>query len=228
LSSTGPISFDVRNHFQVARDLLLETRDLLIGQADSLSVDWALARGWADYLRALSDEALTSADTLGISRCFVADADCPTSLRDLAARVEAFCVLPRWKAPQDPAVNWSSTHARKRQRIAAVRHALGAFYPRFSQLVDMGAGRGQRTTRAARALLVTALGLEMDPERVEVVSKSGPEVTKVALPLTRKPVPAPFSPRTLLLPNGMQEEPLLGMSGSRPRVDRRLRVRYCP
>ena len=33
-----------------------------------------------------------------------------------------------------------------------------------------------------------------------MVSKSGPEVMKVAVPLTRKPVPAPFSPRTLLLP----------------------------
>ena len=168
LSFAGISSFDVPHRFQVARELLLETRDLLIGRADSLSADWALARGWADYLRALSDEALTSADTLGIAKWFLADADCPASLRDLAARVEAFCVLPRWQAPQEPAANWPATHARKRQQIEAVLHVLGAFYPRLSQLVDVGAGRGQLTTRAARALSVPGLGLERDPERVAV------------------------------------------------------------
>ncbi len=38
------------------------------------------------------------------------------------------------------------------------------------------------------------------PNLAFVASKSGPAVTKAAVPLIRKPVPGPFSPCTLLLP----------------------------
>ena len=47
-----------------------------------------------------------------------------------------------------------------------------------------------------------------------IVSKSGPEVTKVEVPLTRKPVPAPFSPRTLLLPKVTRTLSLVAMLAS--------------
>jgi hypothetical protein len=86
--------------------------------------------------------------------------------------VEGLCVLPHFELPEDPSenpdVDWPFTGARKRRQIAAVLHVLRMFYPRICQLVDVGAGRGQLTTRAARALSVPALGLERNSERVAV------------------------------------------------------------
>jgi hypothetical protein len=168
----------LRRQHAAVRDVLDEARDLLLGRVDSLPVAWAEARGWSGYLLALSEDALAKADTLGIGRWFLADPDCPRSLRELARRVEDLCVLPRWHQPeassQDPKddpkevpkIDWPSTGARKRQQIVAVLHLLRTFYPRISRLVDVGAGRGQLTARAARALAVPALGLERDSERV--------------------------------------------------------------
>jgi hypothetical protein len=156
----------IRRQYAATRDLLEEARDVLIERVHCLPVAWAEARGWSSYLLALSENALDTADTLGIGKWFLADPDCPASLRELARRVEELCVLPRWELPENPSVDWTFTGARKRQQIAAVLHHLRAFYPRICQLVDVGAGRGQLTTRAARALSVPALGLERDSERV--------------------------------------------------------------
>jgi hypothetical protein len=89
-------------------------------------------------------------------------------LRELARRVDGLCLLPRWDLPERLTMDWPLTGARKRQQIAAVLHVLRVFYPRISQLVDVGAGRGQLTARAARALSVPALGLERNRERVAV------------------------------------------------------------
>jgi hypothetical protein len=164
--------FNIRRQHAAARDLLGEARDLLLGRVDSLPVAWAKARGWSSYLLALSEDALDTADTLGIGKWFLADPECPTTLRELAKRVEGLCVLPHFELPEDPSenpdVDWPFTGARKRRQIAAVLHVLRMFYPRICQLVDVGAGRGQLTTRAARALSVPALGLERNSERVAV------------------------------------------------------------
>jgi len=165
---TAPIA---RQHAE-ARDVLEEARDLLLGRVDSSPVAWAEARGWSGYLLALSEDALAKADTLGIGKWFLADPHCPASLRELARRVEGVCVLPRWDLPENSGaesrIDWPLTGARKRHQIAAVLHLLRAFYPRISELVDVGAGRGQLTTRAATELSIPALGLERDSERVAV------------------------------------------------------------
>jgi len=52
----------------------------------------------------------------------------------------------RWYLPEDSSgdptsTDWPFTGARKRQQIAAVLHLLRTFYPRISELVDVGAGR---------------------------------------------------------------------------------------
>jgi hypothetical protein len=162
--------FSLQRQYVAVRDVLEETRELLLGRVDSLPVAWAEARGWGPYLLGLSDEAMDAADTLGIARWFLTDPDCPPSLRGLAHRVENLCLLPRWDLQEDCAEKWPFTSARKRRQIAAVLQLLRTFYPRISELVDVGAGRGQLTTRAARALEVSALGLERDRERVAVAS----------------------------------------------------------
>ena len=174
---TNEGEFPICSRHAAVRDLLDETRDLLLGRVDCLPMDslpvaWTEARGWSGYLLALSEDALAKADSLGIGKWFLADPDCPTSLRELAQRVEDLCVLPHWDLPEPPSedagIDWPFTGARKRQQIAAVLQLLHAFFPHISQLVDVGAGRGQLTTRAARALSVPALGLERDSERVAV------------------------------------------------------------
>jgi hypothetical protein len=171
-SHTNDSQFSIRRQYAAARDVLDEARDILLGRVDSLPVPWAEARGWSHYLLSLSDDALTTADTRGIGRWFLTDPDCPQSLRALAQRVEELCVLPRWYLPEDPSkdpsTDWPFTGARKRRQIAAVLHLLHAFYPRISELVDVGAGRGQMTTRAARALAIPTVGLERNSERVAV------------------------------------------------------------
>jgi hypothetical protein len=156
----------IRRQYAATRDLLDEASDVLLERVHCLPVAWAEARGWSSYLLALPEDALDTADTLGIGKWFLADPACPASLRELARRVEELCVLPRCDLPENPGVDWPFTGARKRQQIAAVLHHLRAFYPRICQLVDVGAGRGQLTTQAARALSVPALGLERDRERV--------------------------------------------------------------
>jgi hypothetical protein len=171
-SYTDAPQFPLRRRYAAVRDVLDGTRDVLLERVDSLPVAWSQARGWSRYLLALSDDALNRADTLGIGRWFLADPDCPQTLRDLAHRVEELCVLPQWDGHENPsedlAMEWPFTGARKRRQIAAVLQLLRAFYPRISELVDVGAGRGQLTTRAARTLAVPALGLERDHERVAV------------------------------------------------------------
>jgi len=171
----------LRHHHAAAKGFLDETRDVLLERPDSLPVAWAEARGWSSYLLGLSESALETADTLGIGKWFLADPDCPATLRDLARRVEVLCVLPRWapaETPDDqPKVDCPFTGARKRQQIAAMLHILRAFYPRISHVVDVGAGRGQLTAQAARALSVPALGLERNSERVAVARLLAGEAT---------------------------------------------------
>ena len=49
--------------------------------------------------------------------------------------------------------------------------------------------------------IVTANAARAHANLFLVASKSGPELINAAVPLIRKPVPGPFLPATLLLPN---------------------------
>jgi hypothetical protein len=160
-------SFDlVSSHARVTA-LLAETRDLILQRGDAT---WAQALGWHEYLLGISEADLEHADTQGSAAWFAADAHCPPSLRALAERTLAVTTgLPK---PTTPAAELPTelpfTNTRKRVQVATIVALLRSEFPQLSEIVDVGAGRGQLTTQAASRLAVPALGLERDPERVAV------------------------------------------------------------
>lgn len=148
--------------------LLAEARDLVLVRADDVAPPWAVSRGWHDYLLGLDEAELERADGGGIATWFAGDARCPPSLRELARRTLAVHALvappPRLPRPEPiPSLN-----PRKRGQVAALVHVLRERFADVSEIVDVGAGRGHVTARAASALAVPAVGLERDPERVAV------------------------------------------------------------
>jgi hypothetical protein len=160
----APPSFDLASAHARVLALLAQARDLVL-QRDAR---WAQARGWREYLLGLSETELEHADTQGIAAWFAGDAACPPSLRSLAQLTLAVTTgLPTAGEPM-PAIELAFTNERKRAQVAVLLRLLREAFPRPSEIVDVGAGRGQLTTQAASALAVPALGLESDPERVEV------------------------------------------------------------
>jgi hypothetical protein len=143
--------------------LLEEARALIVERWEAA---WAQDRGWRDYLLAISESDLERADTQDIATWFAADTHCPPSLRELAEHTFAVTTsIPRLP-DQAPPVALPFMNVRKRAQVAAVLRLLRESFPRPSELVDVGAGRGQLTTQAASTLSVPAVGLERDPDRV--------------------------------------------------------------
>jgi hypothetical protein len=146
--------------------LLGQTRDLILRRWDA---GWARERGWYEYLQGISEADLEHADTQGIATWFTRDDLCPPSLRALAERTLATTTgLPTATPFPEPPTELPFTSPRKRVQVATLLHLLRTEFPRLSEIVDVGAGRGQLTTQAASTLAVPALGLERDPERVTV------------------------------------------------------------
>lgn len=154
--------------------LLARTRDIVLVRAEAMPPSWAVSNGWAEYLLGLPEDALDRADTEGIAAWFAHDAGCPASLRELAERASAVTALVPELAIRAPARDLPSPshrrgpNLRKRGQLAAIvpllRHAFGE----LSEIVDVGAGHGHLTTRAAVELALPAVGLDRDPERVAV------------------------------------------------------------
>lgn len=160
-----PPRFDLASAHARVVELLAETRDLVLQRWDT---GWAHERGWREYLLGISEADLEQADTQGIAAWFAGDAPCPSSLRGLAERTLAITTgLPQ--TPEGvPSAALPFTNPRKRAQVATLLRLLREGFPQLSEVVDVGAGRGQLTTQAASALAVPALGLERDPERVAV------------------------------------------------------------
>jgi hypothetical protein len=148
--------------------LLAEAREIVLLRAAATPPSWCLAHGWQGYLLGLSEAALECADTEGIAAWFLADPDCPSSLRDLAEQVRAFLALvPVVPGLAEPA-ELPFMNVRKRGQVAAMVRVLRESFPDLQEIVDVGAGSGHLTRRASAELSVAALGLERDPERVAV------------------------------------------------------------
>jgi hypothetical protein len=158
-------NLDVASAYARVVALLAQARDLILQRWDA---NWAQARGWHEYLLGLSEAGLEQADTNGIAEWFAGDTDCPPSLHALAERtLEVTTGLPTPRAPT-PTAALPFTNARKQAQVAVLLELLREGFPQLSEIVDVGAGRGQLTTQAASTLAVPALGLERDPERVAV------------------------------------------------------------
>lgn len=134
-------------------------------RVESLSVTWAQARGWSDYLLSLEEDALHEADLKGIAPWFESDTHCPQSLRDLAARVASLTRLPSFNAAKMTSTVQGAS-ARKNQQITAILQLLPQFFPKPTHLIDVGSGRGHLATLLAQAFMVPTLGMECHPGRV--------------------------------------------------------------
>jgi hypothetical protein len=158
--------FDLVSAYARVLALLAQARDLIMQRWD---VCWAQERGWHEYLLGISEADLECADTQGIAAWFAGDAHCPPSLHALAETTLAVTTgLPTAPPPTQPPPELAFTNLRKRSQVATLLALLRTEFPQASEIVDVGAGRGQLTTRAASTLAVPALGLERDPERVAV------------------------------------------------------------
>jgi hypothetical protein len=155
--------FDLASAHARVVALLAESRALIVERWDGR---WAEERGWRQYLLSIGESDLERADTQGIATWFAGDPSCPPSLRQLAERTLAVTTsIPRL-TEQAPPVDLPFMNVRKRSQAAAILRLLREAFPHVSEIVDVGAGRGQLTTQAASTLSVPALGLERDPDRV--------------------------------------------------------------
>lgn len=168
LTASPPLDLDAAYAEVVA--ILDGARDIVLGRVEGRGPEWIDDRGWRPYLLSLGEAALERADTLGIAPFFLADPGCPPSLRELARRTASvLAALPRF--PQDaPPVDFPHMNPRKRGQVAAILRILREAFADLTEIVDVGAGRGQLTTRAAAALAIPAVGIERDPDRVAMAT----------------------------------------------------------
>jgi hypothetical protein len=163
-------TIDLAAAYARAVTLLDDAKDVVLSRVEAMSPGWAETRGWQAYLLGISEADLERADTEGIAAWFLGDAACPTSLRELAERTAELTSLVPVPLGDPPTVNFPFMNVRKRGQVAAILRVLRESFPALSEIVDVGAGRGQLTTQASSALSVTAVGLERDPERVAVAT----------------------------------------------------------
>lgn len=194
-------SFDLAPAYARVVALLAQTCDMVLQRRDA---GWAQERGWREYLLEITESDLERADTQGIADWFAADTRCPSSLRGLAERTLAITSsVPKLSDPTPP-VDLPLMNVRKRAQVAAVLRLLRDGFGGLSELVDVGAGRGQLTTQAASALGVPALGLERDAERVAVArALAGPVpvrfITADVLSADQPLAALPPTPRRVLM-----------------------------
>jgi len=156
-----------RAHAEAVR-LLVDTREIVLVRADAAPPPWSVSRGWLDYLLGLSETALERADTEGIAAWFSSDSGCPVSLRELAERTLALTAVVPAMTGDSPEADFPFMNLRKRGQVASLLRLLREGFSGVSEIVDVGAGHGHLTLRAAAELAVPTVGLERDPERVAV------------------------------------------------------------
>jgi len=159
---------DIALAYSALTELLADTRDVILARADATPPAWSVSRDWLDYLLGLSDADLERADTQGISAWFSDDPRCPASLRELAERAMALTgTVPVMLAEPAP-VDARFMNVRKRGQVEALLQLLRDELSEVTEIVDVGAGHGHLTVRAAAALGVPTVGVERDPQRVAV------------------------------------------------------------
>jgi SAM-dependent methyltransferase len=162
------MDFSVPLALERVLDTLLPTLDIVAQRVDDALVPaWCSARGWTDYLLALTEHDLERCEAEGLAVLAEALPGLPPSLRELAARVRELSELPALDAPsvtqnQDfRGVSW-----RKQQQLSALLGALTSLVEQATRIVDVGAGSGHFTRLSARHFSREALGLERNAERV--------------------------------------------------------------
>jgi hypothetical protein len=166
--SAEKTSMDLAGAYGLLTKLLNDTRDVVLIRADAAPPIWSVSRGWRDYLLGLSDAELDRADTEGIAAWFSNDPRCPASLRGVAERTSTLANAFPATVAEPAATDPRSMNVRKRGQVAALLRLLRDEFTDVTEIVDVGAGHGHLTIRAAAALAVPTVGVERDPQRVAV------------------------------------------------------------
>lgn len=153
---------------RAAAGVLGEVLDVIHGRVDDLGAPpaWSEARGWTGFLLSLSDAEVAASEAgepAALER-----PDAPPSLAALARAARAVAALPRLGAPPRELGRERRVSRAKRGQLEALLGALAPLADRAARIVEVGAGRGHLTRLAAASLGRDAVGLELDPRRVDV------------------------------------------------------------
>ncbi|HSO32387.1 MAG TPA: methyltransferase [Labilithrix sp.] len=160
---------DHASSWEAAARLLAEHRDVLEGRPDEGRVPAALeARGWAAWLLALDDDALTALEVHGHEARWPTGA--PPSLLALASAAQSVCALPSsslaslasaGSAGLPRAAKRGET-PRKRAQIEAFARVVAPLAGAAKRVIDVGSGHGHLTRDIAERIAVPVVGLERD------------------------------------------------------------------
>ncbi len=147
-----------------------DVRDVLDGRSDDdgAAPAWALARGWARGLAALSDEAVDAAERAGLAAWRADDEQLPGSLAKAAASVRALTALPVHEGVHPAPRDRRRASPRKQSQVAAFASLARPLASGCARVVDVGSGHGHLTRHLADALSLPAVGWELDEDRVAV------------------------------------------------------------
>lgn len=149
-----------------AAALLGPSADVLVGRVDGPEPpDWCRARGWQDWLLALSAPRLEALESARGEDLLAALDGAPPDLLELARaarRLEA-ALTPH---PGEWARTLPGMSPRKAGQVGALTALARAHFAGARRVLDAGAGLGHLTRALATALDVPVTGLERDPERV--------------------------------------------------------------
>lgn len=156
-----------------ARDVIDERPDASAG-----APGWAIARGWATWLRGLDEPILRRCEIEGLAAVAPELQSIPPDLRALCEAAHEVVNLPALTTQQPSrATPIFRVPARKRAQLGAFAAAAGALAEGSTRIVDVGAGHGHLTRHLAEAFNLDAVGLERDAGFVtEARALAGPSV----------------------------------------------------
>ncbi len=171
--------------WESAAHLLADHRDVLEGRPDEGDAPLALtARGWAEWLLRLSDEALESIEASGHDAAWPADV--PAGLRALidGARVIAQAVRAGGRGGEGEGGGARGARAarrgetpRKRTQIEAFAGVVAPFAAAAKRVIDVGSGHGHLTRDIAERIAVPVIGLERDVALAERARELSPRAS---------------------------------------------------
>jgi len=177
--------------WESAAHLLADHRDVLEGRPDEGDAPLALtARGWAEWLLRLSDEALESIEASGHDAAWPVDV--PAGLRALidVARVIAEAAREgggaggRGRGGESEGGGARGARAarrgetpRKRTQIEAFAGVVAPFAAAAKRVIDVGSGHGHLTRDIAERIAVPVIGLERDVALAERARELSPRAS---------------------------------------------------
>jgi len=134
---------------------------------------WCQRRGWAEFLLALSDQALGAAEEHGLEIGLRGVADPPSDLLTLAERARHATALPQLAAPGLvlPPAALRGVPARKREQLGALLGAAAPFAACAARVVDVGAGSGHLARLSAELFQRETLAVEREPLRLRTAHR---------------------------------------------------------